>query len=61
MKCTGCTDHHLKGLRELAVDHPEVKRRVLLCLEPRDRRTSDGIDILSVQGFLRALWEARLF
>jgi predicted AAA+ superfamily ATPase len=54
-------DHHLKGLRELARDHPEVKRRVLLGLEPKDRRTPDGIDILGIQGFLQALWEGRLF
>ncbi len=55
------TDHHLKGLRELAVDHPEVKKRVLLSLESRDRRTPDGIDILGVPGFLQALWDGRLF
>jgi uncharacterized protein len=62
VKASGAiASHHLKGLRELARDHPEVKRRVLLSAEPRDRRTPDGIDILSVRGFLRALWEGRLF
>lgn len=55
------SDHHLKGLRELAIDHPEVRKRVLVGLDPVARRTPDGIDILGVQGFLDALWEGRLF
>ena len=30
---------HLKGLRSLAKDHPSVAGRILVCLEPRARRT----------------------
>jgi uncharacterized protein len=38
-------DRHLKGLRQLAVDHP-VGERVVVCMEERRRRTEDGILIL---------------
>ena len=47
---------HLKGLRALAADHPEVQRRILVCLEPRALKTDDGIEILPVQHFLHELW-----
>ncbi len=40
------TADHLKGLRELARDHPHLSRRVLICLEPMARRTQDGILVL---------------
>lgn len=45
------TDHHLRGLRHLRTDHPSV-RCVLVCLEPRRRRTGDGIDILPARAFV---------
>ncbi len=48
---------HLKGLRTLAREHPDVGRRVVVCLEPRARRTEDGIDILPATAFARLLWE----
>jgi predicted AAA+ superfamily ATPase len=51
---------HLKGLRQLAVDHPEVGRRIVVCLEGRARRTPDGIEILPVPDFLRRLWGGEL-
>ena len=51
---------HLKGLRSLAVDHPGVGRRVVACLEPRARRTADGIDILPATVFARRLWQGDL-
>ncbi|WP_420431182.1 ATP-binding protein [Candidatus Poriferisocius sp.] len=40
--------HHLKGLRILAEEHPTVQR-IMVCLEPRPRRTNDGIDIIPAQ------------
>jgi len=49
--------HHLKGLREIAVDHPGLERRILVCLETTPRRTEDGIDILPVTEFARRLWQ----
>ena len=51
------TSDHLKGLRSLVVDHPDVGRRVVACLEPRARRSEDGIDILPAEIFVRRLWE----
>ena len=54
------TRDHLKGLRSLTVDHADVGRRVVACLEPRARRTEDGIDILPAEAFVRRLWEGEL-
>ena len=50
------TSDHLKGLRSLVKDHPEVKRRVVVCREPRARRTPDGIQILPAAVFAERLW-----
>ncbi len=55
------SSHHLKGLRQLAVDHPEVKRRIVLCLEDRPRRTSDGIEIMPYGAFVKSLWRREIF
>jgi predicted AAA+ superfamily ATPase len=54
------TSDHLKGLRELAIDHPEIARRIVVCLELRPRRTEDGIDILPVQEFVAELGAGRI-
>ena len=50
------TRDHLKGLRTLKDEHPGVGRRIVVCLEPRSRRTDDGIDILPAATFARTLW-----
>ena len=52
--------HHLRGLRSLADEHPEVGRRTVVCLEPRARRTDDGIGILPAPAFVRRLWQEDL-
>lgn len=54
------TADHLRGLRALAADHPRVRRRIVVCLEPRARRTEDGIDILPWRRFCEELWFGRL-
>ena len=51
---------HLRGLRSVIRDHPSIGRRVIVCLEPRARRTSDGIDILPAEEFARQLWHDHL-
>ena len=51
---------HLKGLRSLVKDHAGVGRRVVVCLEPRARRTDDGIDVLPAHVFVKRLWEGLL-
>ncbi|NOT56901.1 MAG: ATP-binding protein [Deltaproteobacteria bacterium] len=58
---TNIATHHLHGLRELKQEHRHVKRRIVVCLEPRPRRTEDGIDILPVASFLTQLWGNTLF
>ena len=55
------TSDHLKGLRHLARDHSRVGRRVVVCLEPKARRTDDGIEILPAVTFVRRLWRGELF
>jgi uncharacterized protein len=54
------TRDHLKGLRALKEDHPGVKRRLVVCLEPRRRRTEDGIEILPARAFCEDLWAGRV-
>jgi predicted AAA+ superfamily ATPase len=51
---------HLKGLRELLEDYPEVKRRLIVSLEPISRVTEDGIEILSVIDFIEHLWADKI-
>lgn len=54
------SDHHLKGLRELKEDHPKVKRRIIVSLDPSPRITADKIEILPYRDFLALLWENQL-
>ena len=57
---TRITSDHLKGLRSLIEDHPAVRRRIVVCREPRARRTEDGIEILPASTFVRQLWDGEL-
>ena len=52
---------HLKGLRELARDQPQVGRRILVCLESAPRQTEDGILILPALEFCRRLTSGELY
>jgi predicted AAA+ superfamily ATPase len=53
-------DHHLTGLRAIAVDHRAIPSRMLVCLEPKRRVTVDGIEILPVADFLGRLWKGEV-
>ncbi|MEX2542010.1 MAG: DUF4143 domain-containing protein [Trueperaceae bacterium] len=53
-------DHHLKGLRELFKDYPNVAQRVVVSLEPKTRKTTDGILILSPPDFAHKLGTGEL-
>ncbi len=55
------SSRHMKGLRQLQVDHPEIKRRIIVCLEERQRLTDDNIEILPARIFARMLWDGELF
>lgn len=51
----------LRGLRHLKKDHPGVRRRVVVCLEPRRRVTEDGIEIWPIRTFLDELAQGGIF
>jgi len=53
-------DHHLTGLRAIAVEHRAIPSRMLVCLEPKRRVTADGIEILPVADFLGRLWKGEV-
>ena len=55
------TADHLKGLRSLVQDHPRSKRRVVVSLERKARRTEDGILILPASAFAERLSAGDLF
>jgi predicted AAA+ superfamily ATPase len=50
---------HLKGMRELAAEH-RVRRRIVVSLDQRPRRTEDGIEVLPARVFARRLWADEL-
>ncbi len=50
------TRDHLKGLRSIVVDFPDVRRRIVVCREPKALKTDDGIEILPATGFVEGLW-----
>lgn len=52
---------HLKGLRSLIVDHPMIKRKVVVCCEDKQRATDDGIEIMPAAAFAQMLWNGDLF
>lgn len=54
------TSKHLHGLRELKIEHPKVKRRILVCTEATPRATEDGIEILPYQEFINQLWNEKI-
>lgn len=55
------TGSHLKGLRSLTKDHPNIKRRIIVCLEDKPRITEDDIEILPVSEFVKILWSDAFF
>ena len=55
-----CSGDHLRGLRTLVEEHPGVRQRMVVCLEPSARRTEDGIDILPAAEFVHRLGEGTL-
>jgi hypothetical protein len=43
------------------VDHPEIKRRLLVCCEDKFRKTDDGIEIMPAEKFSEKLWQGDFF
>ncbi len=54
------TVDHMKNLRELKIDFPKVKKRVVVSLEKKRRTTEDGIIILPYKEFVVWLWSGDL-
>jgi uncharacterized protein len=52
---------HLRGLRALIQDYPHVKKRIIVCLEAKSRRTEDGILVLPATQFCACLGAGDLF
>jgi predicted AAA+ superfamily ATPase len=52
---------HLKGLRSLKEDHPEIQRRLLVCCESKPRTTEDGIEVIPAEIFADKLWDQEFF
>jgi predicted AAA+ superfamily ATPase len=55
------TGKHLKGLRSIKEDHPNIKRRLVICCERRQRVTDDGIEILPTERFIEMLWQGYIW
>ncbi len=51
------TSNDLKGLIELQKEYPEVKNRIIVCLEPFARKIKNGILILPYQEFINRLYK----
>ena len=58
---TRVRSEHLKGLRELAKEHPGDYQRILVCLETVARTTEDGITVLPYDQFVSKLWSGEFF
>jgi len=48
--------NHLKGLQRFGEEY-RTRRRIVVALEPKPRKTADGIEILPWRVFLEELWE----
>ena len=55
------TAKHLKGLRSLRDDHPDIKRRLIVCCEDKVRTTDDGVEIIPAAKFAKMLWQGEFF
>jgi predicted AAA+ superfamily ATPase len=55
------TSDHIKGFVALAEDHPEVKRRLVVCLEKKYRKAQNGIEIVPAKRFAAMLWQGEIF
>ncbi|MCX6123381.1 MAG: DUF4143 domain-containing protein [Proteobacteria bacterium] len=51
---------HLKGLRAILEDHPNIRQRILVCCETISRKTEDGILIIGHDEFLERLWSGEI-
>ncbi len=55
------TSDHLKGIKALRQDQQNAGRAIVVCLEPKARRTDEGIEIMPADFFCKALWAGEIF
>ncbi len=53
------TSRDTKGLIQFKKDFPEVKERIIVCLEKRMRKTDEGILIIPHKEFTTLLWQGK--
>ncbi len=49
-----------KGLFELKKEHPDVPQLIMVSLEPKLRKTGEGVQIFPVEEFLKDLWQGSI-
>ena len=52
-------NRHLKGLKAFRDDFPNA-RLIIVSLDPFDRKTDSGIEIMNINTFFKALWEGKI-
>lgn len=52
-------DRHLRGLKAFKEEH-EIRRSIIVSLDPEPRRAGDGIDVMPWRLFLDQLWQGNL-
>ena len=52
-------NRHLKGLKAFHDDFPNA-RLIIISLDPFDRKTDSGIEIMNINSFFKALWEEKI-
>lgn len=50
------TSSDLKGLLHFKKEYPSVEHLIVVCLDPRRRKTEEGIHILPYKDFIESLW-----
>ena len=53
-------NRHLKGIRAFREEY-SAKKYIVVSMDPRPRKTADGIDILPWQVFLDRMWKGKYF
>ena len=50
------TERDIKGLRELKIEHPKIKKCLLVSLVSSNSLTEDKIEIINYSTFIKRLW-----
>ena len=52
---------HIKNLRQLKKDYPEIKKMIIVSMDEKDRISEDKIEILHYSTFIKKLWNGYFF